>query len=76
MNRAMSSLLKQIENFPVAFIFFFLRFYLFIFRQRTGGRQRKTSVCERQHPLVASRALSTGDPGCNPGMCSDWELNR
>ena len=26
--------------------------------------------------MVASHALPTGDLACNPGMCSDWELNR
>ena len=26
--------------------------------------------------MVASRVPRTGDLGCNPGMCTDWESNR
>ena len=42
---------------------------LFIFRKR--GREREKHQC-----VVASCAPPTGDLGCNPGMCPDWELNQ
>ena len=52
--------------------FYFLRFYLFIFRERgkEGEREGKKHQC-----VVASRAPPTGDLACNPGMCPDWEWN-
>ena len=43
--------------------FFFFRFYLFIFRERMGGRKRKKHQC-----VVASCAPPTGDLPHNPGM--------
>ena len=52
-------------------LFFLLRFYLFIFRERGRGGER-----EGEKHLVASCAPPTGDPACNPGMCSDWESNQ
>ena len=55
-------------------ILFFLRFYLFIFRER-GKEGRETSMWERNIywlPLVHS---TTGDWTCNLGMCPDQELN-
>ena len=52
---------------------FFLRFYLFIFRERGRETERK----EEKHPcVIASLAPPTGDLVCKPGMCPDWELNR
>ena len=48
--------------------FFFLRFYLFIFRER--GRKGEEQQC-----VVASHAPPTGDLACNPGMCPVWESN-
>ena len=56
--------LKQI------FTYIFLRFYLFIFRERgrEGGREG-----EKHHCVAASPTASTGDLACNPGMCPDWE---
>ena len=52
---------------------FFLRFYLFTFRQkeRVGEREGEKHQC-----VVASHESPTGDLACNPGMCPDWELNR
>ena len=47
----------------------FLRFYLFIFRQK--GREGETHQC-----VVASHMASTGDLARNPGMCPDWESNQ
>ena len=31
---------------------------------------------EKDQCVVASHVLLVGDLACNPGMCSDWELNR
>ena len=33
-------------------------------------------MCEKIHPLVASRMSPTGDLACNPGMCPDSESNQ
>ena len=54
-------------------IFIYLRFYLFMFRQRgrDGEREGKKHQC-----VVASRVPPTGDLDCKTGMCPDWELNR
>ena len=54
-----------------SFLFFFLRFYLFIFRGRGGGREGKKHQC-----VVASHTPQSGDLARNPGMCPDWDLNR
>ena len=45
---------------------FFLRFHLFIFRQkgRVGAREGEHQQC-----VVASRLPLTGDVAHNPGMC-------
>ena len=51
--------------------FLFLRFYLFIFRQRGKVGERGKHQC-----VVASHMPPTGDLARNPGMCPDWELNR
>ena len=50
--------------------FFFLRFYLFIFREsgREGEREGEKHQC-----VVASHAPPSGDLARNPGMCPDWE---
>ena len=56
--------------------FFFLRFYLFIFRERgreEGREERSINVWEI-HRLVASCTL-TEDLACNPGTCPEWESN-
>ena len=45
-------------------ILFFLRFYLFIFRERGREGQREKPQC-----VVVSQACPTGDLACNPGMC-------
>ena len=31
---------------------------------------------EKDQCVVASQGPPTGDLACNPGMCSDWELNQ
>ena len=49
---------------------FFLRFYLFIFRERgRKGRERDKYQC-----VVASCTPPAGHLACNPGMYPDWEL--
>ena len=52
-------------------LYFFLRFYLFIFRERGGEGEREG---EKHQCVVASCAPPTGDLAGNPGMCPDWEL--
>ena len=56
--------------------FFFFPFfkdfiYLFLEKRREGEREG-----EKQQCVVASHALPSGDPACNPGMCPDWESNQ
>ena len=51
---------------------FFLRFYLFIFRQRGREGQREE---EKYQCVVASHVPHTGDLAGNPGMWPDWEWN-
>ena len=51
---------------------FFLRFYLFNFRERGWEVEREG---EKLQCVVASRKPHTGDLACNPGMCPDWEPN-
>ena len=48
---------------------FFLRFSLFIFRER--GREGEKYQC-----VVHSHVAPTGDLACNPGMCPNWESNQ
>ena len=52
-------------------VIFFLRFYLFIFRER--GRERERDGEDHQC-AVASRTPSAKDVAHNPGMCPDWVL--
>ena len=54
-------------------ISFFLRFYLFTFKQRGREGEREG---EKPQCVVASCAPPAGDLSCNPGMCPDWELNQ
>ena len=64
----------QAAAFIVNFSFlFFLRLYLFIFRERVREGEREG---EKHQCVVASCMPSTGDLACNPGMCPDWGLNR
>ena len=51
---------------PIPTLFSFLRFYLFIFRER--GRTGE-SEGEKHQWVVASGAPPTGDLACNLGMC-------
>ena len=52
-------------------VFFFLRFYSFIPRQR-GREGEKGEKCQC---VVASHVPCTGDLAHNPGMRPGWELN-
>ena len=54
------------------FLFIFLRFYLFIFRDTGKEREREG---KKHKCVVDSHAPPTGDLAYNPGMCLDWELN-
>ena len=51
---------------------FFLRFYLFIFREIEEGREKEG---EKHQCVVVSHAPPTGDLAHNPGTCPDWESN-
>ena len=54
------------------YFIYFLRFYLFIFRERGREGDRKG---EKYQCVVASHVPPTGDLARNPGMCPDWESN-
>ena len=58
----------------ISWVFFFLRFYLFLERAREGEREgeKEASMCG-----CLSCAPYWG-PGLasNPGMCPDWESNQ
>ena len=55
--------------------FFFLRFYLFIFRER-GREEGETLMCERNIDRLPLTHALTGDQTHYPGMCPDWESNQ
>ena len=57
--------------FGFCFVFFFLIFLEFIFREREGEREGEKHQC-----VIASRVPPTGDLAHNPGMCPDCESNR
>ena len=52
---------------------YFLKFYLYIFRER--GREGEREGAKHQC-VVASGVPPTGGLAGNPGICPDWELNR
>ena len=54
-------------------LFFFLRLYLFIFRERGKEGEREG---EKHQCVVPSCMSIFGGLACNPGMCPDWESNR
>ena len=66
-------MIEGILSWHYLFFIFFLRFYLFIFRERGREGEREG---EKHQCVVASQAPPTGDLTCNPGMCPDWELKR
>ena len=49
---------------------FFLRFYLFVFREGKGKRKGEKHQC-----MVASCVPPTGNLACNPGTHRAWESN-
>ena len=55
------------------YLFIFLRFYLFIFRERGREGEREG---EKHQCRAASHLAPTGDLAWNPGICPDWELNQ
>ena len=59
-------------------ILFFLRFYLFIFREREreGEREGEKHRCVRDTSIGCHSQQPNGDLAHNPGVCPDWELNR
>ncbi|KAF6088491.1 hypothetical protein HJG60_008315 [Phyllostomus discolor] len=59
---------------PKPLLFCFLRFYLFIFRERgKGGRKRGRETSTYSCVLPAP---TTPNLPHNPGMCPDWESNQ
>ena len=52
---------------------FFLRFYLFIFRERGREEDREG---EKRQCVVAFHMPPTGDLACNPSMCPDSKWNQ
>ena len=52
----------------------FLRFYLFIFRER--GREGEREGEQHQCCWLPLMCSSTWDLARNPGMCPDWESNQ
>ena len=56
--------------------FIFLRFYLFIFREGKGGRNRGEQGEENINVWLCLLHPAAGDLAHNPGMCPDWELNQ
>ena len=61
------------QLFCLSLTLFFLRFYLFIFRER--GKEEKREG-EKRQCVVASCVPPAGDLACNPGMCPNWELKQ
>ena len=61
-------ILNELNRAPES-IFFFLRFYLLIFREQ--GREGEKHQC-----VVAPRTPPTGDLARNPGRSPDWESNQ
>ena len=66
------NIMTRIELKTKLFLSYFKRFHLFMFREkgREGERKREKHQC-----VVASHMPLTGDLACDPGMCSDWDLN-
>ena len=64
---------SNISNIYFFVHFSFLRFYLFIFRER---KREEVGEGEKDQCVVASRASPMGNLAHNPGMCPDWESNQ
>ena len=54
------------------FLFYFLRFYLFLESREGMEKERKRNI----NVWLPLAAPLTGDLASNPGMCSDWESNQ
>ena len=59
---------------------YFILFFkiLFIFRERTreGEREGEKHQCERETSIRNLLYAPTWGPGCNLGLCPDWESNQ
>ena len=70
-NQSEQILYKDSDSITLLFILefkkFLKRFYLFLGREKEGGKHQ----C-----VVASYAPPSGDVARNPGMCPNWESNR
>ena len=55
----------------VLLIYLFKDIYFFLERGKGRRKRGRETSC-----VVASCMPPTGDLACNPGMCTDWELNR
>ena len=64
-------MVTHLAFFLSVLFFFFLRFYLFIFRGEGWEKEE-----EKHQSVVASCAPPTGDPACHPSMCPDWESSQ
>ena len=61
-----------------AHLFLFKGFFKLIFREkgREGEREEEKHQRERETLIGCLSHASNWGPGCNPGMCSDWESNQ
>ena len=51
---------------------FFKKDFINLFLDRGGGDREG----EKHQGVVACHVPPTGEPGCNPGMCPDWDSNQ
>ena len=74
-----TELSNQISGYKtLKVLLFFLRFYLFVFRERKGERkrERETFVCKRNIDQLPLALPPTRDLACNPDMCLNEESNQ
>ena len=76
-------LFGALQTIPILFVCLFLRFYLFIFRERGRGRETGKRVREgekhrdvRKTSIAASCAPPVRYLARNPGVRPDWESNQ
>ena len=58
------------QNLLLSTLFFFKIFFFFLDRREGREEEGGKHLC-----VIASRAPPAGVLACNPGLCSDWELN-
>ena len=61
---------KSSPKLVIVHLIFFLRFFFFLDRREGREEEGMKHLC-----VIASRAPPAGVLACNPGLCSDWELN-